>query len=69
MTNLATNPTDKDDRGSQGTVFLADINEWAAMNKVCITYFSTNPPALSALGSSGLALGVRTEIECMATVQ
>lgn len=51
------------------TVFLADINEWAAMNKVYITYFPSNPPARSALGSSGLALGARTEIECMATVK
>ena len=51
------------------TVFLADINEWAAMNQVYITFFPTNPPARSALGSSGLALGARTEIECMATVK
>jgi len=51
------------------TVYLADINEWAAMNKVYVTYFPTNPPARSALGTSGLALGSRTEIECMATVQ
>lgn len=51
------------------TVFLADIQEWADMNKVYITYFPTNPPARSALGSSGLALGARTEIECMATVK
>ena len=51
------------------TVFLADINEWAAMNTVYIEYFPSNPPARSALGSSGLALGARTEIECMATVQ
>lgn len=51
------------------TVFLADINEWAAMNAVYVTFFPTNPPARSALGSSGLALGARTEIECMATVQ
>ena len=51
------------------TVYLADINEWAAMNKVYITYFSGNPPARSALGTSGLALGSRTEIECMATVE
>ena len=50
------------------TVFLADIGEWAAMNEVYTTYFPTNPPARSALGSSGLALGARTEIECMATV-
>jgi len=51
------------------TVFLADIAEWAAMNEVYKTYFPTNPPARSALGSSGLALGARTEIECIATVK
>jgi 2-iminobutanoate/2-iminopropanoate deaminase len=51
------------------TVFLADINEWAAMNSVYVTYFPSNPPARSALGSSGLALAARTEIECMATVR
>jgi len=51
------------------TVFLADIAEWAAMNEVYMTYFPTNPPARSALGSSGLALGARAEIECMATVK
>ena len=51
------------------TVFLADISEWEAMNEVYITYFPTNPPARSALGSSGLALGARTEIECIATVK
>jgi len=51
------------------TVYLADIKEWAAMNKVYITYFPTSPPARSALGTSGLALGARTEIECMATVR
>jgi 2-iminobutanoate/2-iminopropanoate deaminase len=51
------------------TVFLADINEWAAMNSVYVTYFPSNPPARSALGSSGLALAARTEIECMATVK
>lgn len=50
------------------TVFLADIAEWAAMNEVYVTYFPENPPARSALGSSGLALGARVEIECIATV-
>jgi len=51
------------------TVFLADISEWATMNEVYVTYFPAKPPARSALGTSGLALGARTEIECMATVQ
>ena len=51
------------------TVFLADIAEWAAMNEVYKDYFHTNPPARSALGSSGLALNARVEIECMATLK
>ena len=38
------------------------------MNEVHVTYFPENPPARSALGSSGLALGARTEIECIAVV-
>lgn len=51
------------------TVFLADIAEWAEMNKVYLSYFPERPPARSALGANGLALGARTEIECIATVQ
>jgi reactive intermediate/imine deaminase len=50
------------------TVFLADIAEWSAMNEVYVEFFPVNPPARSALGASGLALGARTEIECIATV-
>ena len=49
------------------TVFLADMSEWNAMNEVYRTYFK-NPPARSALGANGLALGARTEIECIAVV-
>lgn len=47
------------------TVFLADIKEWGAMNEVYRSYFK-KPPARSALGSSGLALDARVEIECIA---
>jgi reactive intermediate/imine deaminase len=50
------------------TVFLADISEWAEMNEVYIEYFPVNPPARSALGVNGLALGAKTEIECIASV-
>lgn len=50
------------------TVFLADINEWGAMNEVYRTYFK-NPPARSALGTSGLALNARVEIECIAVTR
>ncbi len=50
------------------TVFLADMAEWGAMNEVYKTYFE-NPPARSALGANGLALGARVEIECIAVLQ
>ena len=50
------------------TVFLADIAEWGTMNEVYVTFFPEHRPARSALGSSGLAIGARVEIECMATV-
>ena len=50
------------------TVFLADMDEWGAMNEVYRTYFK-NPPARSALGASGLALGSAVEIECIAAVR
>ena len=49
------------------TVMLADMAEWGAMNEVYATYFpSAALPARSALGTSGLALGARVEIECVA---
>ncbi len=57
------------DRVVKCTVFLADIAEWASMNEVYVAYFPTNKPARSALGSSGLALDSRVEIECIATVE
>ena len=50
------------------TVFLADIKEWPAFNEVYREYFKTNLPARSALAASGLALGARVEIECIAFV-
>ena len=55
------------DRVVKCTVFLADMAEWGAMNEVYRTFFE-NPPARSALGASGLALGARVEIECIAVV-
>jgi 2-iminobutanoate/2-iminopropanoate deaminase len=50
------------------TVMLADMAEWPAMNGVYIQHFSTNLPARSAFGTSGLALGARVEIECIALI-
>lgn len=56
------------DRVVKCTVFLQDIEEWPAMNGVYRTYFSSGPPARSALAGSGLALGARVEIECIAVI-
>jgi 2-iminobutanoate/2-iminopropanoate deaminase len=50
------------------TVFLSDIRDFAAMNAVYTTYFPKDPPARSTVAASGLALGARVEIECMAMV-
>ncbi|HEX9279863.1 MAG TPA: Rid family detoxifying hydrolase [Gemmatimonadales bacterium] len=50
------------------TVFLTDIKDYAAMNAVYATYFPKDPPARSTVAGSGLALGARVEIECLATV-
>lgn len=50
------------------TVYLANIADYAKMNEVYASYFPKNPPARSTVAGSGLALGARVEIECMATV-
>ena len=58
------------DRVVKCTVFLADMAEWGAMNEVYKTYFPADAaPARSAVGSNGLALGARVEIECMAALK
>jgi reactive intermediate/imine deaminase len=56
------------DRVVKCTVFLTDMRDFAKMNEVYATYFPTDPPARSTVAGSGLALGARVEIECMATV-
>lgn len=56
------------DRVFKCTVFLADIADYEPMNLVYATYFPTDSPARSTVAGSGLALGARVEIECMAVV-
>jgi 2-iminobutanoate/2-iminopropanoate deaminase len=56
------------DRVVKCLVMLADMSEWGAMNQVYVTYFPQHLPARSAMGASGLALGARVEIECIAVV-
>jgi 2-iminobutanoate/2-iminopropanoate deaminase len=48
------------------TIYLADIDEYAAMNTIYAEYFTSEPPARAAMAGSGLAFGARVEIECIA---
>jgi len=49
------------------TVMIADMAKWGAFNKIYITYFKPDrPPARSAFGANGLALGAQIELECWA---
>lgn len=48
------------------TVFLTKIADFEQMNGVYATYFPKDPPARSTVAGSGLALGARVEIECLA---
>jgi len=50
------------------TVFLADMNDFKAMNAVYATYFPADPPARSAVQVAALPLGARVEIEAVALV-
>jgi len=50
------------------TVMMADMTEWTEINKVYVTYFDKHLPARSAFGTTGLALGARLEVECIAVL-
>jgi 2-iminobutanoate/2-iminopropanoate deaminase len=54
------------DRVVKCTVFLADIADYGAMNEVYASFFPKDPPARSTVAGSGLALGARVEVECLA---
>jgi 2-iminobutanoate/2-iminopropanoate deaminase len=56
------------DRVVKCLVMLADMQEWQAMNVVYAAYFPGAKPARSSFGATGLALGARVEIECIAVV-
>lgn len=48
------------------TVFLADMEEFAAMNEVYGKFFSDEPPARATVEASRLPRGARVEIEAIA---
>ena len=48
-------------------VFLADINDFAAMNEVYREFFSENPPARTTVGAQ--LPKIKVEIDCIARVR
>lgn len=50
------------------TVFLADMNDFGAMNEVYGRYFDTNKPARATVQAARLPRDARVEIECIAVV-
>ncbi len=50
------------------TVFMTDLNEFAAMNEVYAEFFSTNPPARSTVEVRALPRGCKVEIETIAII-
>lgn len=48
------------------TIFLADMNDFEAVNSVYSTYFDADPPARSTVEVSRLPRDVRIEIEVIA---
>ena len=54
------------DQVAKCTIFIDDIDEWATMNEVYVSFFPNHKPARSAVGADGLGLGGAVEIECIA---
>lgn len=50
------------------TVFLADMNDFAAMNEVYAKFFSENKPARATVQAARLPKDAKVEIECIAVL-
>lgn len=48
------------------TIFLVDMNDFAAVNGVYEKYFGMNKPARSTVAVAALPRGARVEIDCIA---
>jgi 2-iminobutanoate/2-iminopropanoate deaminase len=56
------------DRVVKTGVFLADMNDFAAMNEVYGRYFSDNKPARATVQAARLPRDAKVEIDCIAVV-
>ena len=48
------------------TIFLSDMDDFAAVNKIYAEYFGNHKPARSTVAVRTLPLSVKVEIECIA---
>jgi 2-iminobutanoate/2-iminopropanoate deaminase len=48
------------------TVYLADFNDFQAMNAIYVRAFPTDPPARATVGVSALPRGAKVELEAIA---
>lgn len=48
------------------TIYLTDMNDFAAVNEVYAEYFEGNPPARATVGVAALPKGAKVEIDCVA---
>ena len=51
------------------TVFLIDMQEFAAMNEVYGRFFSKEPPARATVAAAGLPRNARVEIDAIAVIE
>jgi 2-iminobutanoate/2-iminopropanoate deaminase len=54
------------DKVVKTTVFLADMNDFAAMNEVYSKYFTENKPARATVQAARLPRDAKVEIDCIA---
>ena len=55
------------DKVVKATIFVADLNDFAAVNEIYGKRFPENPPARSTVQVAALPKGARVEIELIAT--
>jgi len=56
------------DKALKTTVYLSDIDDFAAMNEVYATFFTSVPPARTTIQAAALPLGIDVEIDVIALV-
>lgn len=50
----------------KATIFVTDLGDFAALNKVYASFFASDPPARSTVQVAALPLGAKVEIEVVA---